>query len=72
MYAVHAAAQGHVALAALEPHFTQRLLDALGLAPEDLTHEQLATVFSGRSASEWERWAQEHDIPLVAVVDRRA
>lgn len=70
-YAVHAAAEGHVALAALEPHFTQRLLDALGIAPEGLTHERLVEVFAGRSATQWERWARERDIPLVAVVDRR-
>lgn len=67
-YEVYAAGRGHVALAALEPHFTARLLTALGIAPEDLTRERLAEVFAGRSAEEWQRWADERDIPLAAVV----
>ena len=71
VYAVYAAAEGHVALAALEPHFAQRLATALEVLPEDLTRERLATVFAGRSAAAWEQWAAERDIPLVAVVDHQ-
>lgn len=71
VYAVYPAAQGHVALAALEPHFAQRLMSALEVGPEDLTHEHLEQVFAGRSATEWQQWAREHDIPLVAVTDRQ-
>lgn len=67
VYDVYAAAQGHVALAALEPHFVARLADALDLAPDALTRERLAGVFATRSASEWQAWADEHDVPLVAV-----
>lgn len=68
IYAVYAAAEGRVALAALEPHFTARLLTALELTPDELSHERLAAVFAGRTAAQWQRWADEHDIPLTAVV----
>lgn len=67
VYSVYASADGDVALAALEPHFTARLLEVLELAPEDLTRERLAEVFATRTASEWEEWASTHDLPLVAV-----
>lgn len=67
VYAVYAAAEGHVALAALEPHFTRNLLTALDLPAEELTKARLAEVFAGRTASEWEQWASEHDLPLVAI-----
>ncbi|NYF98195.1 CoA transferase [Janibacter cremeus] len=67
VYSLYAAADGHIAVAALEPHFTTNLLTALGLAPEELTRERLGEVFAGRTASQWEQWASEHDLPLVAV-----
>lgn len=69
VYSVYAAAEGHVALAALEPHFTRSLLEALDLPAEELTTQRLAEVFAGRTATEWEQWATTHDLPLVAVVD---
>lgn len=72
VYAVYAAAEGHVALAALEPHFVQRLASALDVVPEELTSERLARTFAHRSAVAWEQWASERDIPLVAVVDHGA
>ncbi|MFW5470868.1 CoA transferase [Knoellia sp. CPCC 206435] len=71
-YAVYSAAEGHVALAALEPHFVQRLATALDALPEELTRERLGHVFAGRSAAAWEQWAAERDIPLAAVVDHHA
>jgi alpha-methylacyl-CoA racemase len=67
VYDVYAASEGHVALAALEPHFTARLLAALQLDPEDLSRERLTEVFALRTALEWQVWADEHDIPLAAV-----
>ena len=67
VYDVYAASQGHVALAALEPHFTARLLTALEIAPHDLSRERLAEVFAARTADEWQQWADERDIPLAAV-----
>lgn len=67
VYDVYAAAEGHVALAALEPHFVTRLAEAVDLAPEALTRERLAEVFATRSAGAWQEWADARDIPLVAV-----
>lgn len=69
VYDVYAASEGHVALAALEPHFTARLLEALEIIPDDLTRERLAEVFAGRTATDWQQWADERDIPLGAVAD---
>jgi crotonobetainyl-CoA:carnitine CoA-transferase CaiB-like acyl-CoA transferase len=64
-YRIYAAREGHVACAALEPHFFARLCELLGV---DGSHHELEAVFGIRSASEWEAWAREHDLPLVAVV----
>lgn len=67
VYGIYATADHPIALAALEPHFTAQLLDALRLVPEDLTRERLAQVFAERTAAEWATWAAEHDIPLTAI-----
>ena len=67
VYDVYAAAQGHVALAALEPHFTTTLLTALEINPDELSRERLVEVFAQRTADEWQQWADERDIPLAAV-----
>jgi alpha-methylacyl-CoA racemase len=64
-YGLYPAQEGWVAVAALEPHFLERLGQALGLAA--LTAEALAAAFGERPAEAWERWAAEHDLPLVAV-----
>jgi crotonobetainyl-CoA:carnitine CoA-transferase CaiB-like acyl-CoA transferase len=56
---------GWIAVAALEPHFAQRLLSELGLASAD--RSQLEQAFRIRSAADWEKWAQERDLPLAAV-----
>ncbi|MFC7490237.1 MULTISPECIES: CoA transferase [unclassified Knoellia] len=72
VYDVYAASQGHVALAALEPHFTARLLTALELDPADLTRQRLEQVFASRTALAWQQWAHEHDIPLAAVTSPSA
>jgi crotonobetainyl-CoA:carnitine CoA-transferase CaiB-like acyl-CoA transferase len=56
---------GWLAAAALEPHFRRRLADELAL--DDLSHEALAAAFAHRPAAEWEQWASERDLPLVAV-----
>ena len=46
--------------------FARGLL-ALGLGPGS-TAEAFATAFRSRTASEWEMFAEETDLPLVAVV----
>jgi crotonobetainyl-CoA:carnitine CoA-transferase CaiB-like acyl-CoA transferase len=67
-YAIYAAREGWVALAALEPHFWRRIAELLtpdAAAPPD--HESLARVFATRGAAEWERWARDNGLPLVEV-----
>ncbi len=77
-YAVYAAAQGRVALAALEAHLWSRFCDALGrhdwkhaalssTTPGNPVYEQICSTFLSRTAKEWEEWAIETQIPLRAV-----
>ena len=63
-YGVYAAREGHVAVAALEPHFRTRLLETLEV---DGSREGFSAAFAHRTASEWETWALERDLPLVAL-----
>lgn len=65
LYGVYESSDGWVAIAALEPHFAERLLAGLGLQQPD--REQLARAFRQRTMEEWETWAKEHDLPLVAA-----
>ena len=64
VYGLYETKQGWVALAALEPHFAQRAMTEL--AP-DGSPAAFAQAFLTRTAAEWEQWATERDIPLVAV-----
>lgn len=64
-YNLYAALDGWVAVAALEPHFAQRLADSLGLPA--LTIEALRERFAAESAAHWERWARGRDLPILAV-----
>lgn len=64
-YGIYKAKDGYVTIAALEPHFMQRVHDVLGLP--NATHEQLAAVFAGKTKQELEHWAEQHDIPLAPV-----
>jgi crotonobetainyl-CoA:carnitine CoA-transferase CaiB-like acyl-CoA transferase len=66
-YNVYQTREGWIAIAALEPHFWRKLSDELGLPSP--SHEQLRDAFLGRSAAEWQAWAQERDIPLVVVAE---
>lgn len=67
VYGIYDTLDGQIALAALEPHFTRALLVALRLTPENCTRERLGQAFAERTAADWQTWADEHDIPLVAV-----
>lgn len=62
-YRVYDAKSGRVAVAALEPHFESRLYAQLGLP----VGTDLSSRLRERSAAEWEAWARDHDLPLVAV-----
>ncbi len=64
-YRLYAVADGWIAVAALEPHFLARLLDELGLSVAD--GEALAEIFAQKPAAAWEAWAEERDLPIVAV-----
>jgi crotonobetainyl-CoA:carnitine CoA-transferase CaiB-like acyl-CoA transferase len=65
LYGFYRASDGWIAIAALEPHFAQRLLCELGLKTADRT--ELERIFRQRKAVSWEKWAAELDLPLVAV-----
>jgi crotonobetainyl-CoA:carnitine CoA-transferase CaiB-like acyl-CoA transferase len=64
-YNLYPAREGWVALAALEPHFWEKLTRELGLTAAD--RGQLEQAFLARSAEEWEAWAAARDLPLVRV-----
>lgn len=66
-YNLYAAKNGWVALAALEPHFAERL--AQSFAMKALDHDSLAQLFATHDADYWEAWARRHDMPLAAVRD---
>lgn len=65
LYGFYRANDGWIAVAALEPHFAERLLSELGLKTADRT--ALERIFRQRKAASWEKWAAELDLPLVAV-----
>ena len=64
-YNVYPAREGWVAVAALEPHFAERLRRQMGVNVMD--RNVLAFAFLERTASEWQAWAEARDLPIVAV-----
>lgn len=62
-YNVYRAKEDWVAVAALEPHFKSRLESSLQIK----SFEEYQAAFLARSATEWEEWGQNMDIPIVAV-----
>ena len=68
LYGFYRANDGWIAIAALEPHFAERLLSGLGLKKADRT--ALERIFLQRKAVSWEKWAAELDLPLVAVQEQ--
>jgi crotonobetainyl-CoA:carnitine CoA-transferase CaiB-like acyl-CoA transferase len=65
LYGFYQANDGWIAIAALEPHFAERLLSELDLRKAD--RPELERIFLQRSAAAWESWAAERDLPLVAL-----
>lgn len=63
-YGLYRAREGYVALAALEPHFWERLLRELGVEGD---RQGLEQIFETKTAEQWEKWAAERDLPLTAV-----
>ena len=75
-YRVYPCRDGRVALAALEPHFAQRLCAAVGLGAEagnamfrSSTHAAIAAFVQGRDCDEIEALARQHDLPLHVLRD---
>ncbi len=68
-YRLYPAREGYVALAAFEPHFWKRLLQELGVAGED--ERSVEQAFLSQSTEQWEKWAVERDLPIVAIPDPR-
>lgn len=64
-YGLYPTGDGWIALAALEPHFRERLLAELGLDEAD--HDALTRAFAERTAVEWVAWARERDLPLAQL-----
>jgi alpha-methylacyl-CoA racemase len=64
LYGLYRASDGWIALAALEPAFARRLAAELYVNPE---RAALEDAFARRGAAEWEAWARERDLPIVAV-----
>lgn len=73
-YRIYPCADGIVAVAALEPHFAQRLCEAADLLlshPTDMRkpeiHQGVARFLAARSCEELMQLAQDRDIPLHAL-----
>lgn len=66
-YGLYQARDAWIAVAALEPHFLERLITELGIV--EVSHEAFADAFREQTAEFWEQWAAEKDIPLVKVMD---
>jgi alpha-methylacyl-CoA racemase len=69
LYGFYRANDGWIAIAALEPHFAEKLLSELGLKKAD--RKELERIFLQRKAASWEKWAAELDLPLVAVQEAK-
>lgn len=66
-YSLYRARGGWVAVAALEPHFWQRLCRELAGDRGELDRAALERILAGESAEHWERWARERSLPIAAV-----
>jgi alpha-methylacyl-CoA racemase len=64
LYGLYRAKEGWIALAALEPRFAQRLAAELYVGAD---RASLEAAFARRTAAEWEAWARDRDLPIVAV-----
>ncbi len=67
LYGLYRTRDGWVALAALEPHFRERIKAGLGI--ESLTGAALGAAFATRTSAEWDQWAKAQDVPMSAVYD---
>ncbi len=63
-YRIYRTLDGYVAVAALEPHFWQRLLSQLGVEGRA---DVVAAALQTQPTAYWAQWAAERDLPLAAV-----
>ncbi|UVI36719.1 CoA transferase [Brevibacterium spongiae] len=61
-YRTYATADGHVAVACIEPHFAKALATQLGSE-----HEQLKRAFAAQPTAHWTDFAAEHDLPIEEI-----
>ncbi|THU02480.1 CoA transferase [Lampropedia puyangensis] len=72
-YRLYACMDGRVAIAALEPHFAQRLWQHIcpNTTPADMldaaTHQAISQFCATQTRAALEQLAQEHDIPLLTL-----
>lgn len=66
-YNLYQTMRGWIAIAALEPHFLEKLRVELELAHP--THGELTRIFATRTALEWETWANQRGLPITGVRD---
>jgi alpha-methylacyl-CoA racemase len=64
-YRLYEAADGWIAVAALEPHLLRRLEAELGI--RGTGEPELERAFRARTAEAWEAWAGERDLPIAGV-----
>ncbi|MGI8650953.1 MAG: CoA transferase, partial [Rubrobacter sp.] len=64
-YGVYPAYDGWISVAVLEPHFMKKLVSELGV--KESSREAFERIFAEKSSAEWETWARERDLPIVAV-----
>ncbi len=62
-YNIYKSADGWVAVAALEPHFKQRLESALGIA----SPEEYQAAFVLQNSVYWQKWGHAQDVPIETV-----
>lgn len=64
-YSLYETSDGWIAVAALETHFWERLLEELGM--KEAEKEDLNGIFARDPMEYWEEWAAERDLPIVAL-----
>ena len=64
-YGLYRASDGWIAVAALEPHFWEKLREELGVG--EAGREDLEEVFRRETAAFWEGWAAARDLPVAAL-----
>lgn len=61
-YRTYSTADGHIAVACLEPHFAKALASLVGSE-----HEELEKAFAAEPTAYWIDFAAEHDLPIERV-----